>query len=52
MKAQNTPQPELERRFREQEKEREERAKRRREAREREAIEHAIEYGLPQGFHY
>ncbi len=50
IEAQNTPQPELERRFREQEKEREERAKRRREAAEREQIEREVELGL-MGFH-
>lgn len=52
MRAQDTPQPELERRFKEQERESEERAKRRREAGEREQIEHEIELGLLQGYHF
>jgi hypothetical protein len=45
LKAQGAPQPELERRYAQQEKERAERAKRAREEREREQIERELEFG-------
>jgi hypothetical protein len=49
---QERSQPELERRFRQQEAEREERQKRLGEDRERRQIEHELEHGLASGFHW
>jgi hypothetical protein len=52
LKAQKRGQPDLERRYREQEREREERVQRARKALERERIERELEHGLgPPGFH-
>jgi hypothetical protein len=52
LKQQGKGQPDLERRYREQEREREERAQRAREAFERERIERELEHTLgPPGFH-
>ena len=52
LKQQEKGQPDLERRYREQEREREQRAQKAREAYERERIERELEIGLgPPGFH-
>jgi hypothetical protein len=52
MRAQDEPQPELERRFKQQEKERKEWEKKVREERERQGLEHELAFQRGSGFHF